>query len=478
MKVSFGLFGFMGFVGALGLCLAALLEGGSYILFYDAIIVMLMILPLIIVKDADDLFSPYLILVVNVILLVIVSSLMIDWQPDWLIERALIYNVLYFSAFFVGMMYRSVWLEGLGARVLCKLPSKWDEFSFQKVRLYTWVSMGFTAIIFVGSIVVSGINPYVNPIEYRWYMSSGGMDYISQLFLFLLSSCLYINLLIDFRFSARNIVVFLVFLLLTIGLGRRGIVVIGFMMTALFWHNLRHRIKPLRLLVFFIPLVIFIVVAGVQRMIPADSFSERIVMLWQFMQHLGLKTIVSQLLVNFDSFRNSLYFFDQYNNVYDNFHFFQPILDFLLQPIPRSLMHDKPLLFSIEMTKQFLPSVYENGASFDFGEVAEGYYIAGPIGIAILAAINGIVTRTLVSLYGKNRRHLSFMFLYTFLIFLPTYWFKGGMINSFASIAAILFFIPAFLLLTYLRKPKCGTSRIPKLSGEVCAISTGRTEIP
>jgi hypothetical protein len=217
-------------------------------------------------------------------------------------------------------------------------------------------------------------------------------------------------------------------------------------------HNLRNNIRPYILIGLAIPLGIFIVVAGSQRMVPAENLLDRLFLLSDYVNGLDYKTVVSGLIVNFDSFRNSLYFFDEYDKVYSGFHYYEPFLDFILQPIPRLMMPDKPLLFSIEMTRQFLPTVYEDGASFDFGVIAESYYIFGPLGLIIMGLILGQLTRVIINIYDQKFNNISFIFLYLFVMFLPSYWFKGGMINSFANIASLMYIVPAIFLLKFLGK--------------------------
>jgi oligosaccharide repeat unit polymerase len=153
---------------------------------------------------------------------------------------------------------------------------------------------------------------------------------------------------------------------------------------------------------------------------------------------LSVESVFSETLKRFDSFDNMMREGDIIIN--NNYYFGgRSIIDFLMQPIPRDFMPEKPLLFTSRMTKDYLPNIFSNNVTYDFPGILEAILNFGILpGIFLFSAFSVVLIKVMQYVY--NRASISFFHFSIYISFYQlSYSFQfQGWIDSNISIGLII----------------------------------------
>lgn len=326
--------------------------------------------------------------------------------------------------------------------------SKWNFINTKRVEVFLsskyivkcWnISLCLYILSWASMLHLSGygsfdyISMIFNSLEIRKTLGSGFFVYLSLLSSLLFSSLIYSSLYLFLYFNNRIRLALTIFCLLFffLPLGSRGAIVLQFFSIFVIVNTFRGRVNWFYLFVFFVFAIIFSVVYLSIR----EGGEAEIV---------GMQEIFISILSRFDSFDNVMMIWNSSNNelIYG-----KSIFDFLLQFIPRTLYIDKPYLFPSEMTRKYLPFVFDNGVTFDFSGIYEAYINFGAFGSILFGVWIGAFLKfnDVIRLWAFEQRSLFLSFLYSGLFMIPSFYFSIAWINSGVNIYIISVVIMNFV---------------------------------
>lgn len=271
-------------------------------------------------------------------------------------------------------------------------------------------------------------------MSFRRFLSTdgNGLNYFILVKLLYFLPIIYFAYKINygFRLTTVDYIYFPIALILSLVLGSKGIFLSVLLSPFLLYNYFIKRIKIMQLFVF-------------------SLFTSILFLIFMYM---------TNLLSSFESFDllSALSIIKSRLDVLDNLNYFiEAILNGNLQPdyfysffsapmqyIPRNIYPEKPQLFSSEITRIIMPSVFYENVTFDFSAIAEGVYNFGLLGFLIPGMIIGFVLKQINYYYEHGNKFFIFSFVY-----LP---FSGFPISLFSSgfiAASSVIFLPINLLL-------------------------------
>jgi hypothetical protein len=314
-----------------------------------------------------------------------------------------------------------------------------------------------------GSSFVSAI---ADPFAFRISSSSGGSFYVSAFALWSLWSIFYV-LYIRFlgipgaqrsdNLSYKRIVLAIVFAIiftLSIPFGSRGYLLVPILSILWMQDNSRSpSVKPINAFV-LIPVAILMIsfsgFFGVYRQAGISDLSLSQVA--AVIDKISLDDLVEQFAVRFDSFDFFASIVDRCTHNDCDYLYGRSLADFLVQPIPRSLMPDKVYKTSALLTQTYFPSLPHTFTP-EYGLITELFINIGALGVAMGGVVLGVFTRVVDLVVSSNSSNVSFMLFCLPIILTPLGFFLAGF-NSDTSIMFIMNSLLSLVLVSFLYYPK------------------------
>lgn len=294
------------------------------------------------------------------------------------------------------------------------------------------------------AIIVGGSPLYglINPIEFRIFMQRGGMFYIEFFIFFLLISGLSV---VTWHAMSNDSLLRLSFIFpyflsayIALNTGLRGRFVEVLLTPIIIYALKKNRLPiiPLAMLGFLI--VPFVSVFGMYR----DAVRGNSLSFNEVLTFVG-NAFASSSSDFFPLFMHRFDAFDNFVNVIESapkdFFYLQSIVDFLSQPIPRSIWPTKANNFTSEMTLHYRPDLFEDGIALTYSAFSEAYmnfgFVLGPIALALY--IYALIS-TLQMLASNVNRGEIYLISFCLLYQLPFIALSAGFINDVASVLIIL----------------------------------------
>lgn len=338
------------------------------------------------------------------------------------------------KAFILYIIFIIGVLIGLRVYIFDKIISIYNNLTKRQINkksffIYTIIAIPLCIIIYLKMLGTSNLSIiFSNLLNNRMLFQNSGGLYVQTLILTLLKISVYvlfIFILEKEKFSCKKIlfiISFLVLLIITLSLGGRGEIIFPIIALLFIYERVRHKVSLKKMLVLGILIVVF---SGWYGMLRDGENLE--------------KTNIS------DNINNVLNRYVQLDNLIRlasnpiDYKFGQSFVDFVLSPIPRSILPNKSYPFNSQMTQIYLPEQAERKIVSDFTAVGELYLNFGYIGILIGGILFGAVLNYVIYIY-MNDKSRFFLILYPFLMLKPMSILYGGMINSNANMMLILEF--------------------------------------
>jgi oligosaccharide repeat unit polymerase len=316
--------------------------------------------------------------------------------------------------------------------------SKKISFTYlQKIKLRTAKSykkglliFGFLYLLLYFFLIgqnVTNLNPteiIAQSILLRKQISSGATLYLYQLLQFLSYMVLLLSILIDYQNEQKTkyrLYSIIIILLLCLPLGSRGAVVYNIVYYLLYDFFLFRKINLLKLS--FIGLVCISFTAWYGKARSNET-------------NVDTNEAMQYVFSRFDAI-------DNYAQVYpymkQDINIGASVYNLALQPIPRTLMPQKPYLFNTFLTEKYFPSSFMADVTYDFSAIPEALYNFGILGIFLLGTYLGFVFKLLSDLlyFVKKQKMVVGAIVYCNFFMYPLFVFIVGWINSGTSIAII-----------------------------------------
>ena len=328
---------------------------------------------------------------------------------------------------------------------IVKFPVFSPEISLPKLSLITILATAFGLVIWVvvfKSFGYGNIKAILqNIMQARVKFTMQGMYYIKFLFQFLITAPFFLWVILYFenRDRIRNMLGFKFFLalyfilIIFLGLvsGARSEVLYPLLTCIFIYNYFKKRISVFMIVLFIISILPFVGAYETFRhfslveVSSSISISEKIMV---SLSNISLERVILRFVTRFNSvFYNFVVLINSWEKT---FLYGRSFIDFVLQPIPRIFLPDKPYLFNMAMTKQFYPRFFAMGGGTSFGLVPEAFMNFHFAGIVLFGTVYGLIIGLLQKWYNLNKTNVFFAFIYSQLFLLPWGWLAGGLINS------------------------------------------------
>jgi O-antigen polysaccharide polymerase Wzy len=383
----------------------------------------------------------------------------LSFAPD--ISKADLYKplvlVILFTLSFISsyFCFKSA-AKRLSDRLVFPFHSQW-----RNGRLISGLAILFFCafISYVLMIRISGLSfwsGFSDPFAFRMATVSGGSFYVSAFALWTLWSIFYILaiplILNHKKLSVASLLfrllilvaVFFVVFLLSIPFGSRGYLLLPVL--AVLWIIDSSRIvsrKPLNafiLLPILLAMILFSGFFGIYRQSGVGSAEVDPALISSLLGRLDLQDFIEQLVVRFDSFDFFASIVNSFDRSSHDYLYGRSILDFIVQPIPRSLLPDKVYKTSAFLTQTFFPSLPQTFTP-EYGLITEAYINFGALGVFLGGALLGLIIRITEYIIYANISNASFILYYVSVIIVPLGWFLSG----FNSDTTVMFLISSLL---------------------------------
>lgn len=373
-------------------------------------------------------------------------------EPGYSYTRPLLFILLFISFLGMFLLFFPWEISNLVERMVPRI-------SFSKKECWTMVVLAAT--INMGLAVIAGGSPIyglINPIEFRIFMQKGGMFYFEFLMFFLLISGIAVLCWEAMRdgtmLKAFFVVPYCLAIVVALNSGLRGRVAEIFLLPAVVYAVRNRRLPVLPLVIISSLIIPFVTIFGMYR----DAVREN---------SLDFQQVVSFVEKSADSgtefFPLFMHRFDAFDNFVtvmghgdEDFYYFESMVDFLVQPVPRALWESKAQNFTSEMTRYFRPDLFDDGIALTYSAFSEAYLNFGFVaGAFLLAAYIFFVVRFIECLAELGRENGAALVMFCILYQVPFIVISAGFINDVASVFLILTFIIIYLFY-FARRIKIG----------------------
>lgn len=333
----------------------------------------------------------------------------------------------------------------VGGRIAAAVPPppEVDVFS-SRVRHGISVLCVITTISYVGLVRASGLGwgqAFLNPVVFRANTSAGGTFYLGGLVLWAMWTTFYIVMLRAMRTTAamrgmvlRVVVVFGAAAALTVPFGSRGFLLIPVLAGLAVWDIRRPgRITFVHATMLALAMMVFAGAYAAFREAQGLGGTSRAVSTVNDFDVIGA---ASKGVARFDSVDFFTWVLREYGADGRDFLYGRTLLDFAVQPVPRTIFPAKASQTSAYLMEVLKPS-YDRSFTPEFGLVSELYVNGWIVAIIVGGVAFGIVLRALEMYFVKYRDRDSAMLLYPAFLTAPMGWLLAGF-NSFATILLVL----------------------------------------
>lgn len=408
---------------------------------------------------AKDIFSPISIIFVALIISFSIKGIYIlaieKFNP---IQMALplIYYIIFLFFFIFGLEIKMI---NKTFRISKNISSR--ELNVSKIKFLTLVATFIGLILFFFIVGTTNLSYLFSNLlnNRRLFQNSGGL-YFQTIILLLIQSALYTNIFISYLYRKKrwNWVVYFILainLLITFSLGGRGMIIIPVIIIFFYNFKITNTFDWKKILTLGFFLIVFSGWYGLFRdgLTTNFTFSNN---------QLGLLDFVENILNRYVQFDN---FIILANNPVD-FTFGKSFVDFILSPIPRSILPMKPYNFNSQMTQIYLPRQFNNFIVTDFTTLSELLLNFGTLGLVFGGFIFGVLIGYFNKIYNTSK-NIFFYFWYPFMILKPMSILYGGMINSTVNMMILLETPIIFVLWFFYTKSQSKTSHMNSLNNGV-----------
>ena len=352
------------------------------------------------------------------------------------------------------------WGKGL-ARFLPVPQAHW-------ARGRVWLVQAILAALSVGLYFIllrlAGMSlaaAFLQPTDFRAVTSAEGLFYISGLLLWSMWAIFFLEMIrrAPDGFTPLGLLTLAalagVFVVFTLPFGARGFV-LGPLIGILWVMDmavLRRRLSLAVVTPICFVVAVFVGGYGVYRDFNAGFSSDRY--LDEAITNAFGIDLLDRFAARFDNFDFLVWTIDEFPTKRQGYLWGRSATDFLLQPIPRSVMPGKPSQTSAFLMDVLKPT-YDRTITPEFGLISELYINAWIPGVMLGAFAWGIAMRALDEYLMSQRHNRSVVFWYSSIALLPMGWLLAGL-NSFGSVLFITNTVFAAAVLLAVRQP--GPSR-------------------
>jgi oligosaccharide repeat unit polymerase len=406
-----------------------------------------------------DIFSPVSITFVALIISFSIKGVYIlaieKFNPNQMI-LPLIYYIIFLGFFIFGLIVKPTKKV---PKVYRTLSSRELNISKIKFLALTATLIGFT--IFFYKIGTTNLSYLVSNLlnNRRLFQNSGGL-YFQTIILLLIQTALYINVIIAYLYKKErwNWVIYLVLainLFITFSLGGRGMIIIPVITIFFYKFKITNTVDWKKIFIFGFFFIAFSGWYGLFR----DGLTTGFISSYK---QLGILEFVENILNRYVQFDNFIRLVD--NPV--DFTFGKSFVDFILSPIPRSILPIKPYNFNSQMTQIYHPAQFANFIVTDFTMLSELLLNFGTLGLVLGGFIFGILIGYFNKIYTTSK-DVFFYFWYPFMMLKPMSVLYGGMINSTVNMMILLETPIIVALWLFYTKKKSRPNHIYSLKGGV-----------
>lgn len=308
------------------------------------------------------------------------------------------------------------------------------------------------SLLFGGSL----FSAFQNPLEFRIFLQHNGMYYFDVLmfFLILFGIVILTKKYYERKTPVRTLILGIGLLLavgIALGCGLRGRV-LEMILAVFVVYNIRKQKNPsVKFFVLSVLAVPFVVLYGIYRDLVRGgeiSFKEALGLLRDNSDQ-GI-SIISRFMHRFDAFDNFCYILADYSN----FKYGKSFIDFFFQPIPRSILPNKPQIFTSEMTALFRPDLFDQSIALTYSGFGEMYVNFGFLGIVFAGIWVGILIYHMESIFIAARQSDFWLLWYISLYQYPFYILSSGFINDVGNINLIMYSVLCVFVTIYLKMEK------------------------
>ena len=346
----------------------------------------------------------------------------------------------------------------VGNRLSVPFPALWSE---RRVRLAILVLIVVSFSSYVMMVRSSGFSlsaGFTNPVAFRAVTSAEGAFYVAGTAQWSMSAIFFLTaILILKRGWTVSRGLFLLFLfaclaVFSIPYGTRGAFlqpIFGILwLSDTVW--LRKGLSLSKLIPIVLAVLLFTGAYGVFR--DYNSGISRTNNLNQTLATEGVTGIVERTLNRFDAFDFFVWTLSAFPTPKQGYLLGRSAVDFIVQPVPRSIWADKPSQTSAFLAGLFLPN-YGRQWTPEFGLITELYVNFWIFGIVLGGVAFGVLVCALEAYLAKHRNNPSVLFLYAPVALLPMSWLMAGF-NSSTTIALVMNIVFGTIVLWFVGKRK------------------------
>jgi oligosaccharide repeat unit polymerase len=396
-------------------------------------------------KYGLDVFSPYFVFLSYFSVMFIfkpVEMMVFRSYEDKTFTFALLYVLIGMISFIVGYHTK------LGRSFAYRAGTFPDNRDRTKtiIAFFASSALGFILYALILRMTdIGGINgAFSNMWNFRIKAFSLGMAYISTFMQYLLTVPMlfwYTSLIVKNKNTKFSWLIFAAFftaiLVIFASFGARGIPV-ALCLSLMISYNYLNKKVSLRAVSFFIIILLFFsAAAGIYR---AQAMSDtEVVDILQGLSSVSLSDYVQVITDRLDPFPNFLILIDNFPTSTLGYQYGRTYLNLFLQPFPRSLLPEKPMLIGDIYTQEYFPHDF-GWVGKDpslFGELYMNFHVTG---IFIGMFFFGILCRFSQEYIRKNHKKTSTVIFYCVMFVFPTSYLMAG-INSSATINFFYFML-------------------------------------
>lgn len=339
-------------------------------------------------KDIHALFSPIAIFVFYFLLNFVLFPFQLNKYGYYVSEKSLLIILMSIPIFYVGyILIKNKTTLKISSSILLR-----KNIYIKQLFLFILAVLLFSVLMIItGYTNIFSI--FSNIYDFRIRSSSDGLQYIRVIIQGLISFTLCIIFYLGFvKKNSKKLIYkisFLIFLVVSSVLlmlyGNRGPLLMLFLALMIIQNYANRKIKFINLVPILLVVSLFFVIYGEFRGSTQGNYRYSI----NFDQ--GIDSMYDKLIDRFDSFRLYQTIVENIDNGTVSTYKGTTYWGLLLQPIPRSLFPDKPLLIGVLATKLFLPDVFAKNVTYDPSIFGEFYLNFRELGIFIMFFVGGLI---------------------------------------------------------------------------------------
>ncbi|MFB1052062.1 O-antigen polymerase [Paraliobacillus sp. JSM ZJ581] len=379
---------------------------------------------------STDIFSPISITFIAFIISFSIKGIYIlaidKLEPNQMI-LPLVYYIIFLGFFMFGLIVMPIKKIPV---FYINLASR--EIKFNKIKYLTLFVAFIGFFIYFAKIGTVDFSYLVSNLldNRRIFQNSGGL-YFQTIILLLIQTALYINVIIAYLYKKEkwSWVIYLILVInifITFTLGGRGMIILPIISIFFYKFKITNIVEWKKIFLFGSFFIVFSGWYGLFR----DGLTTGFI---TSLKQLRLVEFIENILNRYVQFDN----FIKLVGSPTDFTFGKSFVDFILSPIPRSILPDKPYNFNSQMTQIYHPEQFDNFIVTDFTVLGELLLNFGILGLVFGGFIFGILIGYFNKIYTTFNDAFFYLW-YPFMMLKPMSILYGGMINSTVNMMFLL----------------------------------------